>query len=146
MGWLKDWKADKRSHVAIYHDFRDYAQQGGFCWSCGRTAAFRDKPIDYGAKWIIQRCHITSKPRLEDRRVVNLLCPTCHEAYDDAGDERITLSNMIFLKQLFDPEFFDIELLQRCSIRILPDACDLQADLIAEFQSRRGLTRTAVFA
>lgn len=146
MGWLQDWKADKRSHVATYHDFRDYAQQGGFCWACGRTAAFRDKPCDYGAKWIIQRAHITSKPRLEDRRVVNLLCPCCHEICDDAGDDRITLENMIFLKQLFDPEWFDIDLLQKCSIRILPAACDLSADMIAEFQSRRGLTREPINA
>jgi len=146
MGWLQDWKKNKRQHVAVYHDFRDYANTAGACWACGRSAAFRDKPAEYGAKWIIQRAHITSKPRLEDRRVVNLLCPLCHAIYDDGGDDRITLSNMLYLKALFDPDFFEMEILQNCSIRILPPAKDLNASFIAEYQKRCGLTRHPIFA
>lgn len=146
MGWLQDWKQGKAKHVAEYHAFRDYAQQAGFCWACGRSSQYRDKPASYGAFWMIQRAHIVSNPRLEDRRVVCLLCPLCHAAYDDKGDDSITLANMLYLKQLFDPKFFDIDLLQKCSIRRLPAGTDLNSPRIAEFQQRRGLTRKAIDA
>jgi len=136
MNWLTEWKQSKSKHKAIYDDMRQHAT---FCWACGRSGCFKGKPREWHAAWFIQRCHLVNQPRLLDRRVVNLLCPLCHENYDGNGD--LELSHMIALKAIFDPHFFDLELLQHCSIRILPPAKELPAQYLMTFQIRKGLTR-----
>lgn len=146
MNWLSEWKTNRREHERKYREFSAYANERGFCWACGRTGSYRDKPKNWFAPWLIHRAHIVNKPRLEDRRCVNLLCPICHDIADGrrAVDRELTTANMLFLKQLFDPTHFDLVLLQRCSVRKLPGATDLSAAFLLEFQQRRGLTRSQI--
>jgi hypothetical protein len=70
---------------------------------------------------------------------VTLICPLCHANYE--GNGVLELANMIYLKAMFDPLFFDLELLQRCSIRQLPAARELPTQYLIDFQRRKGLTR-----
>lgn len=74
---------------------------------------------------MIERAHIVNKPRRIDRRAVLGLCSICHKTQHGerlAGFSRYRLdvSNMLALKELIDPDWFDLEFLQTCSVRRLP--------------------------
>jgi len=137
MNWLSTWKQKKRHHEKAYDELKQHAT---FCWCCGR--GLRDQPVDWHAPWLIHRAHIVNNPRLKDRRVVNLLCPLCHDNYDGTGD--LEVKHMLALKAIFDPKWFDITLLQRCSIRILPINADVPQKYRLEYMKRRRLTRGPV--
>ena len=137
MSWLKEWKKEKAHHEKTYDEMKQLAT---FCWACGRGTNFRDRPPNWYAPWLIHRAHIVNQPRLKDRRVVNLLCPLCHINYDGDGD--LKLEHMITLKAVFDPKFFDIKLLQHCSIRKLPSGSELPIEYLQQFHMRKGLTRS----
>ena len=146
MNWKTEWMEHRTRHARVYAEFavEINTPPNGFCWACGRTNLFRDKPQDFHGLWIIHRAHIVSSPRMEDRRVINSLCPLCHHDYD-GNSGKLTLENMIFLKSLFDPEWFDLDFMQKCSIRILPGGQELSADYVAAFQARHNvLTRGPV--
>jgi len=66
--------------------------------------------------------------RVEDRRCVNLLCPRCHLLHGGdtikVGGKKLpplTNENMLFLKLVFDPEFYDREYLEGLWVRLLPE-------------------------
>jgi hypothetical protein len=119
-----------------------------FCWNCGRTA--HDWPEWFGAPWIMQRHHIVNKPRLEDRRCVIVLCHLCHfgawhgERYPQWIRPRLTLAHALWIKRAVDPQYYDRQILQRCSVRILPRAAKPPAIFLREYASRRvGFSLTA---
>jgi hypothetical protein len=102
-----------------------------------------NKPGWWAARWFTHRAHIVAKTRVEDCRVIVLLCPACHgrshgERYAAGPDvPALTVANLLFLKSAFDKSRFDLEFLQRHSIQILPEPEPLPAwydDQWATFQ------------
>ena len=142
MNWLTEWKREP-FHKKEYAKFGAYAQsRAGFCWACG--ADNRSQPKTYFAPWMIQRCHIVSKPRLEDRRAVVLLCPVCH--FDEVHRKKtLSIENLLWLKRLFDPNWFCLEFLQKCSIRRIQQPLELPAAFVSRFM-KTGLTRGKINA
>ncbi len=92
------------------------------CWRCKRSR----KPDWFHGPWFLHRAHIVNQPRLRDRRCVILLCPVCHDV-SHGGDyshygwpvKEISVEEMIALKREIDPEYYDPDLLQACSVRRL---------------------------
>ena len=92
------------------------------CWACGCS----DRPSFWFAPWFLHRAHIVNQPRLKDRRCVVLLCPLCHSIehggrHLEAQRTPLETENLLWLKLERDPMFYDLELLQECSVRILPE-------------------------
>lgn len=112
-----------------------------WCWTCGRSGA--DRPIWWAAPFRIERAHIVNKPRREDRRCVVLSCSLCHRvAHGDTFKQldrqyEISQANMIWIKQKVDPNWYDPEFLQACSVRLLPDAEPLDSYLLDSIKARR---------
>ena len=105
-----------------------------FCWLSGWTASYKPKEWDGPTK--LQVAHIASGAgkavRVDDRRAVILLAPLPHSLHVSNSDR---LPNMkigrivyptfderhsLFLKKVFDPEFYDPEYLQSIWIGRLP--------------------------
>lgn len=91
---------------------------------------------------MLHRAHVTSSPRVEDVRIVVILCPFCHGVAHGirfAGNERpkLTVGNLLYLKRLRDPENFDREFLQRYSVQILPRAVRPPLVFRLEYHRRR---------
>ena len=88
---------------------------------------WNDRPEWWCAPWFLHRAHIVSQPRREDRRAIILLCPVCHgiqhgERYPQVvGWDKIAVAELLWLKQQRDPQWFDLEWLQRHSVRRLPE-------------------------
>jgi len=101
------------------------AEMGGRCFRCGRTAA--QKPAWWHAPFLIERSHIVNKPRREDRRAVIPLCSFCHRVqHGDRFDgfkhlEPLSMERLLEFKRFYDPDYFDLEWLQRHSVRRLPE-------------------------
>lgn len=114
-----------------------------WCWFCGRDALQR--PEGWYGKFLTERAHIVNKPRLENRRSVILLCSLCHKVQHGEqlalpGLAKLivpTLSSILWLKQRFDPKFYDREFLQRSSITKLPTARKPPREVIENYYSRR---------
>lgn len=92
------------------------------CWYCGD----RSRPSGFYAPWMVERAHIVSKPRKLDRRVVVGLCSVCHriqhgERLSGIERPRLCVASMLWLKREVDPEWYDPDFMQRCSVRRLPD-------------------------
>jgi len=105
-----------------------------FCWLSGWTQSY--KPKNWNGPWKLQVAHIASGAgkavRAQDRRAVIVLSPLCHDLHVSNSDrlpnkkignvvyptfdERHTL----FLKKIFDPEYYSEEYLQSIWIGKLP--------------------------
>lgn len=110
------------------------------CWGCGRTE--RDRPLWWFAPFLVERAHFVNKPRRQDRRVVVMLCSLCHRKQhgerfpeDVEGLPPLTLAGMLYLKSLRDPEFFEPEFAQQCSIKRIP-APEVPGEHIQAFAKR----------
>lgn len=96
-----------------------------WCWWCGRGLEHRPSgwisPV-----WIVERAHIVNNPRREDRRAVVLLCTGCHKISHGViptsqvaavmDGDRITqpsLSNLLYLKKVFDLKYYDRKFLAK---------------------------------
>lgn len=113
-----------------------------WCWSCGRGE--RDKPPNWHAEWFPHRAHIVHNPRKKDRRVAILLCPICHglshgERYPGHDLPPLTVANMLYLKQIFDPEYFDREFCQQNTIGVLPLPKECHVRYNTAYEQRRGM-------
>lgn len=105
-----------------------------FCWLSGWTASYKPKEWDGPTK--LQVAHIASGAgkalRADDRRAVIICSPLCHSLHVSNSDR---LPNMkigrvvyptfderhsLFLKKVFDPDFYDPEYLQSIWIGKLP--------------------------
>ncbi|MCR9292889.1 MAG: hypothetical protein NXI32_09230 [bacterium] len=111
------------------------------CWFCGRTA--QDQPQGWFAPWVIERSHVVNKPRVEDRRVVVLLCPVCHRRehgqtllVDDLPSP--SLANMLWMKFVFDQQFWSPKFLRAHSIGNLPTAEPPPAEVRHAYARRQG--------
>lgn len=114
-----------------------------FCWACGRDDSQR--PDRWFSEWFVDRAHVVNKPRVEDIRLVVLLCRLCHSRFGGAsipgcpGHDwpRLTVANLLWLKERFDPANFDLDFLQKHSVQILPEPVELPAVYVAAYRSRR---------
>ena len=95
------------------------------CWHCGLGAW--ERPDDWSAPWLIERAHIVSAPRVEDRRVIIMLCSLCHRIQHGenlgamAGDRRqLTLPHMLWIKRQADRGWWDPGFLERHHVGKLP--------------------------
>lgn len=112
-----------------------------FCWYCGRSAS--ESPKHWYGPFLIERAHIVSSPRIEDRRVAVLFCSVCHRV---SHGEQIygfdlpapTVGHMLWLKRVFDREFYDLEFMRQFSIGNLPACLVPPVSVMAEFSSRHG--------
>lgn len=131
-----------RSAVAdedSYKRFRTEHPQP-WCWACGRGES--DRPRWWYVPWVIERSHIVSKPRIDDRRVAALLCSGCHKT---SHGERIagwtmpklSLANLLWLKKRFDPAYYNRQFMRRYSVGNLPSAMRITARFREEYASRR---------
>ncbi len=119
-----------------------------FCWACGRSGDYYDKPADWWAEWWVDRAHIVSRPRVEDRRLVVLLCRLCHLAF---ACQRIvtasrplhwpalTRANLVWLKMKFDPDYYDRAFLEAYCSGKLPRAAKPPYCYLAEYRARHPL-------
>ena len=103
------------------------------CWACEHHA----RPKKYRGPWLIERAHIVNKPRVEDRRVVVMLCTLCHKASHGeriAGDMRppLKLGHLLEIKAHTDPDWFDLEFLQKHTVRKLPKRLALPGWYVGE--------------
>jgi hypothetical protein len=112
--------AEERERARLYEAFREEHQT---CWACGRDR----KPPKWYEPWLPnERAHIVNKPRVEDIRCVVSLCTICHrishwERFAHFKQpEKLTLENLLWLKREHDPDHFDLEFLQRHSVKRLP--------------------------
>jgi hypothetical protein len=132
----EDWKIQSRYDSILSETNLPW------CWACGRGE--RDKPSWWYAPWLVERAHICNKPRLEDRRMVVLLCSACHktqhgERFPQWALPRLTLPNMLWLKQERDAEFWDVAKLQSCAVQLLPEPIPPAAGFLSEYERRRGM-------
>lgn len=122
--------SEKNSYKTFIKDF------GGHCWRCDREAS--DRPTWWGAPYFgPERAHIDgcNHPRIESRKCCLILCSLCHRiqhgdrfTYDltDRGrfplctQTPLTIEESLRLKFVRDPDYFDLKMLQKCSIRRLP--------------------------
>lgn len=112
----------------------DSVRQSGnnFCWLTGMVGP----PEWWCAPWWLHVAHIASGTakavRVNDRRAVVLLSPLAHQAHVSVGSSTmsvnlygrefptITERHTLFLKQTFDPEYYDERFLQSIWIGRLP--------------------------
>ena len=100
------------------------------------------RPAGWDGPWLIERAHIVSQPRVEDRRAAILLCTVCHrvqhgEKIAQAEMRPVTLPEMLWLKSVRDPEFYDRRFLQRHHVGKLPRARNC-LDVLGLYYYRRG--------
>ena len=111
-----------------------------FCWYCGRQHGERIER--WHSHLIIERSHIVSKPRIEDRRVAMLMCSYCHSAthrkISGYSLPLCTLANALWLKRAFDIGYYDVEFMQRFSVAKLPEPIEPPKIVQQEFQRRMG--------
>lgn len=113
-----------------------------WCWACGRDESQR--PDRWCAEWWVDRAHIVNKPRVEDPKLVVLLCRLCHSRYSGArisgcnGHQwpKLTVGNLLWLKLRFDPEHYDRAFLQHYSVARLPRAVAPPSVYRAEYARR----------
>lgn len=101
--------------------YAEFCQEFQTCWACD-TKPF---PVvgDPWAwhTWILDCSHIVGGPgRRADRRCITRLCRSHHMIFDgftikpyrEFEPIRLSLGNILWLKQKFDPEYLDIEYLR----------------------------------
>lgn len=111
-----------------------------FCWWCGRQ--YGESAPGWSGHQIIERAHIVSKPRVLDRRVVVLLCSRCHYAQTNgvSGYELpvCVVGNMLWLKSVFDPNYWDRRFVQLYTVQRLPRLQRPPIEVQQEFSRRMG--------
>jgi len=98
------------------------ADTGRKCWRCGRTRRLR--PSFWHATFKMERHHIVRNPRLKRRECIVVLCSLCHriqhgDRFPEDPRKPLSLEYLIDLKRQWDPDYFDLEFLQKCSLRRL---------------------------
>ena len=127
----------------LYRHFKENHQHP-VCWACGRDESQR--PDGWYGPFVVERAHLVSSPRAEDVRLIVLLDTICHKV---SGGERIfingqlwplpklTLPQLLTLKELFDPEHYDRAFMQRFSAKRLPEPEPIPDCYIAAYRARR---------
>lgn len=109
------------------------------CWACGAWK----RQENYFAPWMIERAHIVNKPRRLDRRLVVMLCSVCHrishgERLSGFDRSKLELAHLLTLKKECDPDWWDLEFIQRHSIRILPELEPLPFEYRSAISDKKG--------
>lgn len=102
-------------------------------------------PDGWCGPWLIERAHIVSKRRVEDRRVIVLLCSLCHrkshgEILPGIEDEPLpapSVGNMLWLKRTFDRRNYDVSVMRKHSVRQLPNVSSPTSLVMQEYVSRQ---------
>lgn len=94
--------------------YAEFCQEFTQCWACVvRADRRRDDDRQW---WILDIAHIVGgSGRRADRRAIARLCRPHHDVFDGtrhAGIKSITLENVVWLKQEFDPANLDIDFLR----------------------------------
>lgn len=114
-------KPESEADEAAYRTF--ISDAGGRCWRCGRTD--KQRPSWWHAEWHMHPHHFVNHPRKIDRRAVVALCPMCHgiqhgSVYPQDRRRQLTLAELMAIKKIKDPEYWDRAFIQTCSIRLIP--------------------------
>lgn len=97
------------------------------CWACGRGAW--EAPEGWGAPWLIERAHIVTQPRAEDRRAVVMICSLCHRLHhgeavvldgQSVSLPGLTIPQMLWLKREHDRGWYDLGFLAKHHVGVLP--------------------------
>lgn len=104
--------------------YAEFCEEFPFCFAC------RFQPIPFESfehlGSILDCSHIVGGPgRKADRRCITRLCRYHHQIFDGAvfspsrgiTSTPITIENVVWLKQHFDPEFLDIDYLRSLRIK-----------------------------
>ena len=115
---VQEWASDEYDASWYYGNLRVISDR---CWACHS----RRKPRNWFGPWLLERAHIVSSPRREDRRLVNMLCTICHkfqhgERLHGFARPKLRLDHMIWLKEENDPDWVDFKFMQKHSIKKLP--------------------------
>lgn len=129
--------------MTIKQAYRHFIIESAYCWCwlCGRDQWQR--PEWWHAPWMLHRSHIVRSPRIEDPRAVVIQCPVCHDVFHgkrfaaEPNLPPITIGNLLWLKERFQPELFDRTFLQRYSVQRLPRASAPPAVYVAAYRARR---------
>lgn len=102
----------------------------GACLICGRLQA--ERPSWWHAPFGLERIHIVNKPRRELRELVVIGCSLCHRRMHGdnfpplADENRVpNLEELLAIKKHCDPFYWNRELLQKHSVRRLPEETSL---------------------
>ena len=106
-----------------------------FCWLGGDTPSVR--PVFWHGPWMLHVAHIASgrgkAVRVDDRRAVTLLSPLAHDVHVSNSDRfkfrviggqkipTIDERHTLYIKQKFDPEYYDPDFLQSIWVGKLPE-------------------------
>lgn len=106
-----------------------------FCWVSGLTKSQR--PNKWYGDWWLQVAHLGSGSgtmlRVNDRRAVVLLCPLVHDCHVANSTKiptkkingtvypTVDASHLLWVKQMMDPGYFDIEFLQKVFTGAVPE-------------------------
>ena len=91
-----------------------------------RCFACRYQPlpsIESGYPWVLENCHIVGNSgRTHDRRNLVRLCKLHHlishgSTFAECLNAKLTLENMLWLKQTFDEKYYDLEYLKSLRIK-----------------------------
>lgn len=133
----------------IEAEYRTFIQDtGGRCWRCGRTASQR--PAFWHAPFGIERAHIDgcNHPRRQDRRCVWSACSMCHQIQhgftfpqNEISAIPLTLPELLAIKKFVDPDYWDREFLQTCSIRRLPEEANLEQAKVISWAAQNQICR-----
>lgn len=123
-----------------------------WCFACGRDETQRHPK--WHAPWYLQRAHLGagsgSMLRIQDRRLVNILCPLCHFAHRSKPGEEgvlfsfqtsvpvITNANMLWIKNYRDPRWYDPEAIAKVWVGIPPEPEIPDQFYLTEYAMRRG--------
>jgi len=105
--------------------FEVFIAQNYFCWSCGvdnvrRRSTEYTPGIDYPRD--LENHHIVgASGRVHIRQNLSRLCTMCHDLVEgdcirsESGDQmpRLTLENVLWLKMVFDPDWYDPSVIER---------------------------------
>jgi hypothetical protein len=127
--------------------YNNFTSVFDYCWACGRGDTFADRPTNWWSWWGIERAHIVSHPRMEMREVIAALCSLCHRhshrlrivtGGHPADYPVLERPHLLWLKQKFDPQYFDLSVLQKYAIGRLPEPSQPPQVYLDEYEQRRG--------
>lgn len=112
-----------KAKIEARNKYKQFNQINRVCWACGATA----RPEWWYGPWLPnERAHIVAQPRVEDVRVIVCLCSTCHRIQTNATFPNLRdvpplkLEHMLKLKLTNDPLNYDVEFLEKHSVRKMP--------------------------
>lgn len=116
---------------AIEREYAEFALNETHCWACGRTRW--DKPDWWHLPLLLERCHIVSKPRVEDCRACVVLCSLCHrishgDTFTYCELPPLTKAHLLWIKREhggYDPAF-----LARHNVGALPEPVELPVEYL----------------